>query len=459
MTFDSVKSIFLVGVGGIGMSAIARYFNGLDKKVYGYDQTATNLTDKLIEEGIQITFDDEVANIPSEILKGENVLAVYTPAISDSNEILKTLNEANLKVLKRAEVLEQISKGRFTIAVGGTHGKTTVTAMIAHILNEADKDLVAFVGGIITGYETNFISSGNASLMLVEADEYDRSFHRLNPDLAVITSIDHDHLDIYEDHESMKESYLQFASNIVEGGTLLVHERVSRLFENACVNVESYAINQPANYSAENIRIEEGCFVFDFISEKQKIENISLAIAGRHNVENAVVAIAVALKQGVDQVKITEALSSFQGIKRRFEFQIRTNDLVYIDDYAHHPKEIDACINAIKELYPGKEITGIFQPHLYSRTRDFAKAFATSLDALDEVILLNIYPAREQAIEGVSSNLILDKMNLRRKSIVKKEDLMDKLLQSDVEVLVTMGAGDIDSMVIPIREALLKSSD
>jgi UDP-N-acetylmuramate--alanine ligase len=462
MNLESIKSVFLVGVGGIGMSALARCFNESGKEVFGYDQTSTALTDKLIKEGIQIEFEDDAANIPSGVLdnsRPESVLVVYTPAIPDSNRILTAFREASgLKILKRAEVLEQIAKGRFTIAVGGTHGKTTVTSMIAYILNETGKDFVAFVGGVLREYETNFLTSGSASVMLVEADEYDRSFHKLNPDLAVITSIDHDHLDIYEDYESMKRSYLQFASNIVNGGTLLVHETVSDMFEYDEVGVEPYGMGQYASCHAENTRVEEGRFSFDYVSENERINNISLSIGGRHNVENAVAAIAVALKQGVDAAEIKKALAAFQGIQRRFEVQINTDDLVYIDDYAHHPKEIDACINAIKELYPGKKITGVFQPHLYSRTRDFAKDFAASLDVLDEVFLLNIYPAREKPVEGVSSNMILDKMKLRRKSIVKKRALIDELLQSGPEVLVTMGAGDIDKWVIPIREALLKGS-
>ncbi|PCH94120.1 MAG: UDP-N-acetylmuramate--L-alanine ligase [Bacteroidetes bacterium] len=463
MSLKYITSVFFVGVGGIGMSALARYFNISGKNVFGYDQTSTALTDKLIKEGIQITFSDDISSIDSKLLdSGETnkLLVVYTPAISYSNKILSAFDKIEgMLVMKRAEVLEAITKDKFTIAVGGTHGKTTVTSIIAHILKESGKDLSAFVGGILTDYETNYLSSGNSSVMLVEADEYDRSFHKLTPDLAVITSIDHDHMDVYEDFGSMKESFVEFASNIVEGGTLIVQERVSRLFENSSAIVESYSLAQSAKYFADNIRIENDCFVFDFVSEEHKIMDITIGMAGRHNVENAVVAIAVALKQSVDQKEIKKALAQFQGIKRRFEVHIKTSALVYIDDYAHHPKEIDACISAIKELYPDKKITGVFQPHLYSRTKDFAKAFAVSLDALDEVFLLNIYPAREKPIEGVSSNMILDKMHLREKSIVKKDNLIDELLHSDVEVLVTMGAGDIDKMVIPIRETLLRATE
>jgi len=443
-----IKTVYLLGIGGIGMSALARYFHKLGASVSGYDKTPTPLTDALIREGMDIHFDENPGLIP------ENPdLVIYTPAVPADHKELVYLKEKGVPLKKRAEVLGLITKGTKTIAVAGTHGKTTTSTLIAHILAHAGVPIIAFLGGISKNYGTNFIQTGSPEYFVVEADEYDRSFLQLYPWIAVITSADADHLDIYHSHDALKRSFGDFISQIEENGHLVLKKNVS-LFPDPVqkLNISSYSVPPGADYHAENIRKGNGTLVFDLHFPEGILKDINPGLPGTFNLENAIAASAVALKADVSHDCLKEALESYQGVQRRFDFQVRRNDFIYIDDYAHHPEELKACISAVRDIYPGKKIMGIFQPHLYSRTRDLAEGFAASLDLLDEAILLDIYPAREKPIVGVTSSLILDMMKSPFKMICKKEELLKKLQQRKPEVLLTLGAGDIDQLVGPIRE-------
>lgn len=430
--------IYFIGIGGIGMSAIARYFLDSGKEVYGYDKTSTVLTQQLEAEGMKIHYEDDIKYIPKEGIE----LVVWTPAIPKDHKELNWFLANGFTPKKRAEVLGLISKQKKTVAVGGTHGKTTTSSLIAHLLKVGGLDNVAFLGGIAENYKSNYLK-GNGDWVVVEADEFDRSFLHLEPTIAIVTSVDADHLDIYGTDEEIKKSFNAFASKTKAGGVVLTKEDLPLSVDNEAVAKEYYGVEEGA-YRSENLRSEGGYFVFDYKSPLGNIDAVAYTQPGRHNVENATVAIAVAQKLGVTSEKIREGLRTFKGIKRRFDFMLKNDKVVYIDDYAHHPTELNAAIGSAKMLYPDKKILGIFQPHLFTRTRDFQEGFAAALDALDEVFLMDIYPARELPIEGVTSDIIFSKMKNPNKLRVTKEDLLEKIQQTDFDVIMTLGAGDID---------------
>ncbi len=448
MELNSIKWVYLIGIGGIGMSGLARYFNHRGCLVAGYDKTQTSLTTALEQENIEVAYHDEIDYIPFDFNEPEEgTLIIYTPAVPANALILSFFQDKKFVLKKRSEVLGIISKGMFTIAVAGTHGKTTTSSMIAHILRASGNDCSAFLGGIATNYQTNVLFGSN-EIMVVEADEYDRSFLTLHPDIAVVTSMDADHLDIYGDKNSMIQSFQQFASQLKNDGKLIVKNGLP-------LDGITYSVEGNAAIAAENINIKNGNYYFDFKNKTIEIKDIQLGIAGIHNVENAVAAIQTALFLEVDPQEIKAALKSFLGIKRRFEYIVNTDKTVYIDDYAHHPEELRACIQSVKELYPQKKLTVIFQPHLFTRTRDFAANFAEVLAKADDLIMLDIYPARELPIEGVSAEMILERMpsNPNHKKYTVKEAL-DYVQQNQPELLLTVGAGDIDQMVEPLKAAL-----
>jgi len=448
MELSNIKRVYLVGIGGIGMSGLARYFHHLGCVVCGYDKTSTELTGELQHEGIPVVFDDSADWIPSSFhTPDENTLIIFTPAVPKDSVILNFFKNSGFELFKRSQVLGIISRGMFTVAVAGTHGKTTTSTMIAHILKASGNDCSAFLGGISTNYHTNVLYGKN-NVVVVEADEYDRSFLTLHPDIAVITSMDADHLDIYGDHGHLEESFRLFASQIKPGGKL-IHKKGLPLNTGF-----TYAVEADADASAHNVRIENGDFYFDFSNGTTTIADIRLGIPGTHNVENAVAAIEAALLLDIPADSVKDALGSFAGVKRRFEYIVKNDHQIYIDDYAHHPEELKACIRSVKKLYPGKKLTTIFQPHLYTRTRDFADGFAEALDMVDELLLLDIYPARELPIEGVSADMLLERMKLENKRKTGKKEVIEIVRNEKPELLLTVGAGDIDQLVQPLKHIL-----
>jgi len=448
---SKIKSVYFIGIGGIGMSAIARYFNSIGINVSGYDKTQTLLTEELVQEGMKIHYEDDLRLLPDQI-----DLVVYTPAIPADHIELNYLREKKFPVLKRSEVLEIITHEKFTIAVAGSHGKTTISTMIAHVLKNSGYDCTAFLGGISLNYNSNFILGKN-QVVVVEADEYDRSFHRLQPDIAVISAVDTDHLDIYGSQKNIEDAFVEFTRKLKPGGSLVVNSHIP-ILKNLTGKVYTYSLNNTlAHTHGYDIRIENGTYHFTVRSIDLNYYFYELNVGGLHNVENATAAITVAGMLGIDQQKIAEAIKTFKGSQRRFEYVIKTNDLVFIDDYAHHPREIDALLGSVKQLYSGKKITAIFQPHLFSRTKDLSEEFAKSLSVADEVILLDVYPARELPIEGVTSQIILDKIPHNNKMICSKMDLIERMKSSHFEVVLTIGAGDIDQLVEPVKNALLKA--
>lgn len=463
MRIFNYKMIYFLGVGGIGMSALARYFNHYKIKVAGYDKTETVLTKELVKEGIEIHYSEDVELVKKHLagLNKEEVLVVYTPAVPKEHKEYVYLLENNYIIKKRAEVLGDITKEYKTIAIAGTHGKTTTSSLVAHIIKQAGYNCYAFLGGITKNYNTNLLLGDDKktenTYLVVEADEYDRSFLTLHPDYAVITSVDADHLDIYGNEQYVQDSYTLFSKQVKEGGFLLVKKNVDNTLA-LTGKRHTYAVSLNADYYAENIRVRNAEFFYDVKAGNTVFTDLLLGIPGAHNVENSVAAIAIALEIGIEKSVIADALRSFKGVKRRFDYRIKTDAVVYIDDYAHHPEELRATITATKSLYPNKKITGIFQPHLFSRTRDFADGFAESLDLLDETILLEIYPAREKPIENVNSQMLLDKMKSSQKEVCGKEELLDRLKNKKIEVLLTMGAGDIDTQIEPIENLLSKRS-
>lgn len=444
---NKIKVVYFLGIGGIGMSAIARFFKAKGAVVAGYDKTPTALTDELIKEGIAVHFDESIETLP------ENIdLVVYTPAIPAEHKEFVFFNEKGFNIRKRSEVLGMITRETFTIAVSGTHGKTTITSMIAHILKQSKKDIISFIGGISKNYNTNLILSENITIAVVEADEFDRSFLQLRPDYAIISSMDADHLDIYGSRDFLIESFRLFASQVKENGKLFLKKKLE--LPGISAETISYSAKEKADYYAANIRVENGCFHYNICCPDNINISVKTVVPGLHNVENAIVATAIALNLGVSPAGIKKALQSYSGVVRRFDFRIKEKNLVFIDDYAHHPEEIKACIAAVRELYPGKKITGVFQPHLFTRTRDLAEDFAESLAKLDELILLDIYPARELPVEGVTSEMLLDKIIMENKMLCQKENLIEVLIRKEPEVLITIGAGDIDQLVEPIEKSL-----
>lgn len=454
MSFEKLHSVYFVGIGGIGMSALARYFHAIGKKVFGYDRVQTELTGKLEAEGMSIVYQD-LPNLISGDFKSsslEESLVVYTPAIPSTNTILGYFRANGYAIKKRSEVLSEIIENQKTIAIAGTHGKTTTSAMVAHLLNNAGVACNAFLGGIALNFGSNFLLNPKAEYAVVEADEYDRSFLRLNPYLAVITSVDADHLDIYGDALSMGTAFAEFAQKVDENGVLFLQSKIDLP---AKALKRSYSISdEKADLHIADLKIEDGKYFFNVISESKDLGRVESFYPGHHNVENALVAIGIALQLGLSWEKICEGVATFKGVKRRFEYHIRREDRVFIDDYAHHPTEISACVNSVKELYPERRITGVFQPHLFSRTRDFADDFATSLEALNELLLMEIYPAREEPIPGVDSEWLLNKIRMVNKKLCSREELVNEVLRLQPEVLLTMGAGDIDKMIEPLKSAL-----
>lgn len=448
--FNNIKKAYFVGVGGIGMSAIARYFNSLGIEVFGYDKTLTELTEKLESEGIKIHYEDDVSQIPKGI-----DLVIYTPAISKSHQELMYFFENGFPVLKRAAVLGIISKAKKVIGIAGTHGKTTTSTITTHLLKEGNVDISAFLGGIALNFESNFVE-GESDYVVAEADEFDRSFLYLYPNIAVIMSMDADHLDIYGNIEAMHESFYQYVNQVQEGGFVFYKAGLplSPIVQKD-VKVQTFGV-EAGDFRAENLRVEDGSFVFDLKSPIENIDNLKVMLPGNHNIENATAAIAIAQSLDVSAEAIRKSLLSFKGIKRRFEFIIRENDKVLINDYAHHPTELDATISATRALYPNKKITGVFQPHLFSRTKDFVDGFAESLNKLDEIILLDIYPARELPIKNVTSQIILDKIDNSNKKILSKQELLEFLPNSNSEVILVLGAGDIDKLVEVMKCSWLK---
>jgi UDP-N-acetylmuramate--alanine ligase len=448
MELQNIKRVYLIGIGGIGMSGLARYFHHLGCIVCGYDKTSTELTTELHNEGIQIIFDDNAEWIPLSFQQpDEGTLVIFTPAIPKDSHVLNFFINNGFELFKRSQVLGLISKGKYTVAIAGTHGKTTTSTMVAHILKDSGVDCSAFLGGISSNYHSNVLYGKN-DIVVVEADEYDRSFLTLYPNIAVITSMDADHLDIYGDHSHLTDSFKMFASQIKEGG-VLIHKQGLPLDTGY-----TYSIKEQADATASNIRIENGSFYFDFKNADADIKDIQLGIPGFHNVENATAAIEATLRLGVSADAVKSALASFRGVHRRFEYIVKNDNRIYIDDYAHHPEELRAAITSVKKLYPDKKLVTIFQPHLFTRTRDFVDGFAEVLDMTDELILLDIYPARELPIEGVDSNMILSRMKLANKRILSKQDAVEAIKNEQPELLLTVGAGDIDQLVEPLKQAL-----
>ncbi len=445
MNLDQIKNVYFIGIGGIGMSALARYFRHLGRTVTGYDKTPTHLTDELGEDGIDIHFEERIDLIPKDFLP-ENTLVITTPAVPITHAEWNWFIEREYEVKKRAEVLGIITRDTFCFAVAGTHGKTTTSAILGHILLQSGADVTAFVGGIVENYQTNLIGKGK-TITVVEADEFDRSFLHLHPDIACVTSMDADHLDIYGDKSAIEDSFMEFASRVQDRNDLFVAGSLP-------LDGNKITIEGDGDYRAQNIRLEQGHYVFDVQCPDRLIKELRFGLPGKHNLMNAVMALAMALKFGTPTDAIAKALLSFKGIRRRFSYQIKTDDLVYIDDYAHHPTEIDAVYQAVRELYPGEEVLAVFQPHLFSRTRDFADGFARSLSQFDQVMLMEIYPARELPIEGIDSNWLLQKMANPNRQLVQKEELIAKIAQSGKRIIVTIGAGDIGEMVDDIKHSL-----
>lgn len=441
------------------MSAIARYYKLLGFDVAGYDRTTTKLTADLKSEGIDVVFNPTVSHIPARFTEKAKTLVIRTPAIPDDHPQLMYFREKEFKVLKRAEVLGNITRMNKGICIAGTHGKTSTSTITAHLLYQSKVDCNAFLGGISNNYNTNLLLSKESNLVVIEADEYDRSFHQLSPYMAVITSADADHLDIYETHDAVKKSYEHFASLVRPGGALIIRKGIDiHPVLQKGVKSYTYSMDEGGDFHAENIRIKPGEIRFDFVTPTESIVDVRLGVPVKINVENSVAAMALAWLNGVSSDELRTGLSSFSGVYRRFNVLYQSESLVYIDDYAHHPRELSAGISSIREMYPERKITGIFQPHLYTRTRDFADDFGKVLSSLDEVILLDIYPARELPIEGVDSQMILDKITLQHKELCRKDQLIDLLkTKKELEVVVTFGAGDIDALVPEIKQFFKQS--
>lgn len=451
-----MKNVYLLGIGGIGMSALARYYKHAGYIVAGYDRTPSKLTSELEEEGVSIHFEDDTAYIPIDFISDkDNTLVIYTPAIPKDLKEYNFLIDKGFNIIKRSRALGVIASAKKTLAVAGTHGKTTTSTLLAHILTNSKVGCTAFLGGISKNYHTNLILD-KGDVLVAEADEFDRSFLQLYPDIAVITSADADHLDIYTNHHNIQEAFIAFASQIKENGALVVKKGIGLDLENIAVKrIYEYSYDSSCDFYASSISISnDGFFTFDINHLGGVITGCKLGIPGWVNVENAVAASAVALLHGVNEEQVKAALANFEGVERRFDMRLNTPECAYIDDYAHHPKEISAAISSMRNIFPGRRLTAIFQPHLYTRTRDFAEDFAEALSKLDALILLDIYPARELPIEGVSSKIIFDSVRLQDKVLIKKAELMDTLKNTDIDALISFGAGDIDRFVAPITEYL-----
>ncbi|MDX2047750.1 MAG: UDP-N-acetylmuramate--L-alanine ligase [Chitinophagaceae bacterium] len=452
VNIKTIKKIYFIGIGGIGMSALARYFKFHGKEISGYDKTETTLTKELSAEGIAIHYDEDLEKAPKDA-----ELVVYTPAVPREHKELLYYQANNYPMMKRSEVLAAITNSSFNICVAGTHGKTTITTMIAHILRHSGYGCNAFLGGIAVNYNSNFWSD-ERDVCVIEADEYDRSFLKLSPYIAVISAMDADHLDIYGSEAAMQQAFIGFAGKVNADGLLLAKSGLPRSRELKARQKKIYSLdNDKSDAYALNIRLKNGSYEFDIKANDRVLNNVTLQMGGMHNIENTVAAVTIAHHLGIEDDKIKKAVKDFKGIKRRFEYIIKTEQKVFIDDYAHHPEELKALITSAKNLFAGKKCTVVFQPHLYSRTKDFADGFAASLDLADEVLLLPVYPARELPIEGVNSGMIISKMKNVNKKLVSKEELVDGFKKQKPEMLITAGAGDIDQLVDPIKKILKKA--
>lgn len=445
MNLNQIHNVYFIGIGGIGMSALARYFTFLGKNIAGYDKTETELTKELTGLGMQIHFEDDIKHIPSSFEK-ENTLVIITPAIPAHHSEWNHLKNNGFVIKKRAEVLGIITKDTFCFAVAGTHGKTTTSSILGHILFQSGVDVTAFLGGIVENYNSNLIGTGK-TVTVVEADEFDRSFLHLHPDMACITSMDADHLDIYGNTETIQAAFQEFANRVPEKKNLFIPSDLP--LDGTKISIEGIG-----SFVAHHIRIENSSYVFDVQTPTELIQNIQFHLPGRHNLMNALMALAMAKTYGTPTDSIVKALGTFHGIKRRFSYQIKTEKLVFIDDYAHHPTEINAVHQAVRELYPQRKVLAIFQPHLFSRTKDFADDFAKSLAQFDEIIVMEIYPARELPMEGITSSWLLNKIDNPTKVLVQKEQLISTIFESNAEVVVTIGAGDLGEMVSAIKSKL-----
>lgn len=451
MNLNNIHNIYFIGIGGIGMSALARYFKASNKNVAGYDKTQTAVTDSLVDLGIKIHFEDSIAQVDEAFLNYDTTLVVYTPAVPKNHkELTYFKNNKNFTVLKRSEILGLITQNTFCLAVAGTHGKTTTTSILGHLMYQCNVELTAFLGGISENYNSNLILNGN-KVSVVEADEFDRSFLTLSPDLACITSMDADHLDIYGDASELIKSFQDFSEKIKPNGKLFVKNGLP-------LQGITYGIEDDADYSVQNIKIQNGVYVFDVKMPNATLKDVQFNLPGRHNLSNALIALAMAAEYGCPHQQLAKALASYKGVRRRFTYQIKTEELVYIDDYAHHPEEINAVHQAVREMYPNKKVLAVFQPHLFSRTKDFVDEFATSLSQFDEVMLLDIYPARELPMEGVTSSWLLQKIQNKNKQLVVKNELVTRIKESKAQVILTIGAGDIGAEVEQIKKGLSVAS-
>lgn len=446
MTINNAHKILFIGIGGIGMSALARYFNKRGVEVYGYDKTPSPITQQLPNEGIKVFFTDSIQEI-----KKDTDLVIYTPAIATSNKLLLEVKSKNIPLYKRAQILGQLSKEYKCIAIAGTHGKTSVTSLISHILHSSGIPILAFIGGISKNYNSNLIYNENPEYMVVEADEYDRSFLQLHPNISLITAIAADHLDIYGTVEELHKAFNNFACRNAANGSVIVHQKLLTI----CCADMSYGLHSGSRYFASQIQIKNHRYEYK-ISTPQDILSTHSTVPGLHNIENSVAAVAIAKTIGISNKQIIKALESYTGVKRRFEIVVSNTEHIYIDDYAHHPEELEACISTVRELYPNSKITGVFQPHLYSRTRDMAAGFAKSMSLLDQAIVLDIYPAREEPIENVDSSLIYNLITCAEKHMIEKSQLLEWVQQNKPKILITMGAGDIDRLVPQLKEILEK---
>ncbi len=458
MKLKDIKSVYFLGAGGIGMSALVRYFLNEGKFVGGYDRTPSELTDRLTEEGAVLHFEENIDLIPTECKDPESTLVVFTPAIPADHKEWSLFREGGFAIKKRAEVLGIITNGKRGVCAAGTHGKTTTSTMTAHLLHSSKVDCAAFLGGISKNYKSNLITTDKSDLVVIEADEYDRSFLHLQPYVATITSADPDHLDIYGNKENYLEAFAQFTERIREDGYLIIHEGLEvKPRTRPGVKIYTYGREQ-GDFHAENIRIGGGRILFDYVSPNQRIENVELGVPMSINIENGIASMAMAEICGATAQEMKEGMKSFAGAERRFDFHIKEDDLVLISDYAHHPDEVRACAKSIKELYGDKKVTALFQPHLFSRTADFYKEFAQSLSMFDKVILVDIYPAREKPIPGVTSKLIYDHLDAGvEKAMCSRADVLSTVEKEkgNIEVLVSLGAGDIENEIAQIKQILI----
>lgn len=457
MPEKEIQNVYFIGIGGIGMSAIARFYKTKGKRVCGYDRTPTPLTSSLQDEGIAVHFTEDVKEIP-EIFKEEieHTLVIYTPAIPADHSELQYFRNNGYKLIKRSQALGFLTKGQKTVAVAGTHGKTTTSTLIAHILKQSELGCNAFLGGISKNYQTNLLLDAGSPFVVTEADEFDRSFLQLFPYTAVVTAADADHLDIYGTHEELKKAFCKFINQIQPGGNLVIKKGLDLdLSGKRDINIYTYSLTEKADFTAQNVKIVEGAYEADIILPQGKPIHVRIGIPGLLNVENTIAAVAVAWLLKVDEKHIQQAVESFSGVNRRFDYHLKTDKIIYIDDYGHHPEELRFTISSVRELYPGRKVFGIFQPHLYTRTRDLADDFVRSLNLLDGLVLLPIYPAREKPIPGVTSQMLLDKVSVKEKILCSKEELTNALAKMQFDVLLTMGAGDIDKLVGTVKKCLI----